>query len=171
MFAHSVLFDSIHDLPLNVTWREFIIQNVRMHNILTIILYNLNIILALNVYCPHYTLLLYWRCILPFTIWQCCVLMCIGGSAFMWVLFAWLPLMQHYNLPTYHIYIIIFTLMQFGIDNRNWREIALISRLERGERIVDVCCNVRPTHSSVSTVLDNADRVKERSKGLGDIKC
>ena len=46
VFVHSVLFDNARDLPPDLTWREFIIQNVTMHKILTIILYNLNVILA-----------------------------------------------------------------------------------------------------------------------------
>ena len=42
----------------------------------------------------------------------------------------------------------------------------VISRLEKGERIVDilVCRNVRLAHSSVHTIRDNADRIKERAK-------
>jgi IS30 family transposase len=36
----------------------------------------------------------------------------------------------------------------------------VISRLEKGEWIVDICCNVRLTHSSVHTIHDNADRIK-----------
>jgi hypothetical protein len=35
------------------------------------------------------------------------------------------------------------------------------SRLEKGVRIVDICRNVRLTHSSVCTICDNADRIKE----------
>jgi hypothetical protein len=38
------------------------------------------------------------------------------------------------------------------------------SRHEKGERIVDVCCNVGLTHSSVYTIRDNSDRIKESAK-------
>ena len=37
-------------------------------------------------------------------------------------------------------------------------EIDVISWLEKGEQIVDICCNVRFVHSSVHTFHDNADR-------------
>jgi hypothetical protein len=40
----------------------------------------------------------------------------------------------------------------------------VISRLERGERIVDMCCNVRLAHSSIHAICDNADRIKESAK-------
>jgi hypothetical protein len=40
----------------------------------------------------------------------------------------------------------------------------VISRLEKGERIVDICHNVRLTHSSVHSIRDNADRIKESAK-------
>lgn len=37
----------------------------------------------------------------------------------------------------------------------------VITWLERGERIVGICCNIRLTDGNVCTVCDNADRVKE----------
>jgi hypothetical protein len=37
----------------------------------------------------------------------------------------------------------------------------VISQLENSEQIVDICHNVRLTHSSVHTIRDNADRIKE----------
>ena len=40
----------------------------------------------------------------------------------------------------------------------------VISRLQKAERIVDTCCNVRLAHSSVHTIRDNADRIKESAK-------
>jgi hypothetical protein len=36
-----------------------------------------------------------------------------------------------------------------------------IRRREKRERIIDICRNVRLAHSSVRTVCDNADRIKE----------
>jgi hypothetical protein len=40
----------------------------------------------------------------------------------------------------------------------------VISWLEKGERIVDICRNVRLAHSSVRTIRDNADRIKDSVK-------
>jgi hypothetical protein len=40
----------------------------------------------------------------------------------------------------------------------------VISRLEKGEQIVDICRNVRLAHSSVHTICDNADRIKQSAK-------
>ena len=40
----------------------------------------------------------------------------------------------------------------------------VINRLEKGEQIVDICHNVRLTHSSVHTIRNNADRIKESAK-------
>ena len=36
--------------------------------------------------------------------------------------------------------------------------------MEKGERIVDLCHNVRYTHSSVHTICDNADRIRGSAK-------
>jgi hypothetical protein len=47
-----------------------------------------------------------------------------------------------------------------GID----KKLQVISQLEKGEQIVDICCNVRLAHSSVYTIHDNADRITERAK-------
>ena len=40
----------------------------------------------------------------------------------------------------------------------------IISWQEKGDRIVDICHNVRHTHSNVCTICDNADRIKESAK-------
>jgi hypothetical protein len=40
----------------------------------------------------------------------------------------------------------------------------IISRLEKGERIVHMCLNVRLVHSIIHTIRDNADRIKESAK-------
>ena len=37
----------------------------------------------------------------------------------------------------------------------------VIRWLEKGERIVDICCNVRFTPSSVLTLRDNTERITE----------
>jgi IS30 family transposase len=57
------------------------------------------------------------------------------------------------------------------IQVKNWQEaisskekLDVISWLEKGEWIVDICHNVRLTYSSVHTVCDNADRVTESAK-------
>jgi hypothetical protein len=39
-----------------------------------------------------------------------------------------------------------------------------ISWLEKGEQIVDICCNVRLAHNSVYTIHDNAERITESAK-------
>jgi hypothetical protein len=38
------------------------------------------------------------------------------------------------------------------------------SRLDNGERIVDICHNVVLAHSCVHTIRENADRIKESAK-------
>jgi hypothetical protein len=40
----------------------------------------------------------------------------------------------------------------------------VITRLEKGEGIVDKCRNIRLAHSTIHTILDNADRIKENAK-------
>jgi hypothetical protein len=45
-----------------------------------------------------------------------------------------------------------------------------ISRFEKGEQSVHICHNVRLTHSSVHTICDNIDRIKESAKCLDNIK-
>jgi len=40
----------------------------------------------------------------------------------------------------------------------------VISQLEKGEWIVDICCNVRLPHSSICTIHDKADRTAESAK-------
>jgi hypothetical protein len=42
----------------------------------------------------------------------------------------------------------------------------VISRLEKGERIVDICRNVRLAHSGIHTIRNNADRIKESAKSV-----
>jgi hypothetical protein len=58
-----------------------------------------------------------------------------------------------------------------GAIQVNWRKticteekLDIISRLEKGERIVDICRNVRLTHSSLHTIHDKAYRIKESPK-------
>ena len=43
-------------------------------------------------------------------------------------------------------------------------KLGVISCLEKGEQIVDICHNVGLTHISTRTVRDNADRIKESAK-------
>jgi hypothetical protein len=40
----------------------------------------------------------------------------------------------------------------------------VISQLGKDEKIVDICCNVRLTHSSVPTICDHAERITESAK-------
>jgi hypothetical protein len=40
----------------------------------------------------------------------------------------------------------------------------IISQLEKGERIADICRNVRLAHSSIHTFHDYTDRIKESAK-------
>jgi len=40
----------------------------------------------------------------------------------------------------------------------------VISQLEKGERIVDICHNVRLAYSSIHTICNNANRIKENAK-------
>ena len=40
----------------------------------------------------------------------------------------------------------------------------VISHLEKGEKSVDICCNMRLARSSMRTICDNADRIKESTK-------
>jgi hypothetical protein len=47
-----------------------------------------------------------------------------------------------------------------GIEEK----LLVIMQREKGKRIVDICCNVRPAHSSIHTIHDNADRIKESAK-------
>ena len=51
-----------------------------------------------------------------------------------------------------------------AIQVKNWQKtigteekLYVLSRLEKGEWIVDICHNVRLAHSSVPTICDNAD--------------
>jgi hypothetical protein len=58
-----------------------------------------------------------------------------------------------------------------AIQVKNWQKtirvtekLDVISQLEKGERIVDICRKVRLTHSSVHVIHDNVDRIKESDK-------
>jgi hypothetical protein len=58
-----------------------------------------------------------------------------------------------------------------AIQVKNWRltisieeNLDIISQPEKGEQIVDKCRNVRLVDSSVHTICDNADRLKESAK-------
>jgi len=53
-----------------------------------------------------------------------------------------------------------------AIQEKDWwktisieERLDVVSRLEKGERIVDLCHNVRFAHSSVRTIQDNADTI------------
>jgi hypothetical protein len=57
------------------------------------------------------------------------------------------------------------------IQVKNWQttisteeKLDVISQFEKGEQIVDIWCNVRFTHSRVSTMCDNADRYPKSAK-------
>ena len=51
-------------------------------------------------------------------------------------------------------------LKTIGIEEK----LDVISRLEQGEQIFDICLNVRFTHSSIHTIHDNADRIRDSDK-------
>jgi hypothetical protein len=58
-----------------------------------------------------------------------------------------------------------------AIQVKNWRKtisteekLDTISRLGKGKRIVDICCNVRFTQHSICTVHDNVDGTGEHAK-------
>jgi hypothetical protein len=58
-----------------------------------------------------------------------------------------------------------------AVQVKNWRKtirvgekLQVISQLGKGERIVDICRNVRLADSSIYTVHDNIDRIKESAK-------
>jgi hypothetical protein len=58
-----------------------------------------------------------------------------------------------------------------AIQVKNWwktigieEKLHVISQFEKGERIVDICRNVRLAHNSVHTIRDNADRIKVSAK-------
>jgi hypothetical protein len=49
---------------------------------------------------------------------------------------------------------------------KNWWKIIafkekldVISQLQKSERIIDICCDIRIAHSSVFTICDNAERI------------
>jgi hypothetical protein len=49
-------------------------------------------------------------------------------------------------------------------DNQYWREITRIKLACKGERIVDICRNVKLADSSVHTIHDNANRIRESAE-------
>jgi hypothetical protein len=58
-----------------------------------------------------------------------------------------------------------------ALQMENWQKrvgieekVDIISQLEKGERNVDICHNVRTTHSNVCAICDNADRITECGK-------
>jgi hypothetical protein len=58
-----------------------------------------------------------------------------------------------------------------AIQVKNWRKtisteekLDVISRPEKGERIVDIRSNVRLPHSIAHTIHDNAERMKQTAK-------
>ena len=58
-----------------------------------------------------------------------------------------------------------------AIQVKNWQKtvtseekLFVISSLEKGEQIVDICHNVRFAYSSVHTIRENADRIRESAK-------
>jgi hypothetical protein len=54
---------------------------------------------------------------------------------------------------------------------RTEEKLVVISLFEKGERIVDICYNVRLAHRSIRTICDNADRIKASAKCSDNIKC
>jgi hypothetical protein len=49
------------------------------------------------------------------------------------------------------------------------KELDVISRLEKGEQIVDICRIVRLAHSSIHTIWNDAARIKESAKSGTDV--
>jgi transcriptional regulator len=56
-------------------------------------------------------------------------------------------------------------------SSQNWqktvgteKKVDIISQLEKGEQNVDICHNVRTTHSNVCAIHDNAHRITECGK-------
>jgi hypothetical protein len=47
----------------------------------------------------------------------------------------------------------------------------VISRFEKGERIVDICRKVKFVRTSVSTIHENADGIKENAKSVINFLC
>jgi hypothetical protein len=62
-------------------------------------------------------------------------------------------------------------LQAIGIEKKLDVKAKLGEGKKKGERIVDICCNVRLDHSSVLTICDIADRIKESVRCLDNIKC
>ena len=60
-----------------------------------------------------------------------------------------------------------------AVPVKNWqktigieKKLDIISWLEKGEWIVDICQHVRFTHSSKHTICDNGDRITESAKSV-----
>jgi hypothetical protein len=56
-------------------------------------------------------------------------------------------------------------------EGKNWRKMIsieeklhIINRPEKAEQIIDICRKVGLAHSSVRTIRDNADRIRESAK-------
>jgi len=47
---------------------------------------------------------------------------------------------------------------------RTEEKLDIISQMVKGEQTVDLCHNVGHTHSSVHTICDNAERIREHAK-------
>jgi hypothetical protein len=61
------------------------------------------------------------------------------------------------------------SLIAIGVNNGRktigiGEKLEIISRIEKHERMVNVCCNVKFTHCSIRTICDNADRIKGSAK-------
>ena len=52
-----------------------------------------------------------------------------------------------------------------------WKTICIEQKVEKGEQIIVICYNVRLTHSSIHTICDNVDVIKEGAKCWDNIKC
>jgi hypothetical protein len=48
--------------------------------------------------------------------------------------------------------------------NSNEEKLYVIRWLEKGERIVDTCRNVRFVHTRAGTICENVDRIKQSAK-------
>jgi len=60
----------------------------------------------------------------------------------------------------------------YAIQVKNqWKTIGIEQKVEKGEQIIVICYIVRLTHSSIHTICDNFDRIKESAKCWDNIKC
>ena len=53
-----------------------------------------------------------------------------------------------------------------GEINQYWRDIKIKKPIEEAEQTADMCHNISIIHSSVCTVRDNSDRIKESAKSV-----